>query len=610
MKTLINLVVLLASVAVITVFGFALFQATQEPAAISNLRIEHEIKTMRQWFVIWTIVRYAFGLSLSIGLLALARFAWVRTRTVERLRYEDGLLPALEKDATPWYRKALGETWIAPLNLNHMGGAASLIKINRDGTLDIANDNLGMAPEQQTHLVDGVHSVQRHAAGRRSGETSAEVKGRLGYWEKPAPKTPAAALPAPAIVTNPARLLTLNEAIHHPDGAVLGQNHKTGDLAIWSPPTDGHLSIWGGTRQGKSSRAAMTAALWLIESNYHVLILDIDRGKTWGLLDGWAEFNPTDADLFPAQCKNLMREWKRRTDLLAQHSAYDWSALPIGVGNRPIVVVVEEYHALRTALQASDPAKLDYADKAFSTLARRGAATGIYLMMIDQLPEAWPAGVKSNCLTSMTFAQGFGKGNAVGYYHAHELRQGEFYFRGQTFHSWLAAPEAANLLVSTPKRIKGNHQASPAVRPVSPVEQMFTEENEDTDDTMMWSTGEGEDAGDETTRQSDPAQTIDLQDWLGANEQESRQWVAANPGAGVNELARHLAVFHGRPKSAFRIYQSEASKWWNQFNPRGKGFVPPTLTPDALGDSAELDLSDPAVRAALLEHPESWRVNA
>jgi len=411
-KKLVTLAILILIACALLAVGFFFYLRETEPAAIRSLRLEHELQTMQQWFIVWTLIRFSFGLSVSIGLLAVAHYIWVRTRMVERLRYENGLLPALEKDVTPWYLKLLGHAWIAPLNLNHMGGAASLIRVSRTGTLEVQNDNLGMQEENQRRLVDGVHSVQRHAAGRRSGETVAEVKGRLGYYERPAPK-PQLAAPPPAIVTNPDRLLSLSQAVDHPDGVVLGQNRKTGELALYSPRDHGHLSIWGGTGQGKSSRAAMTAALWLIRHDYHVLILDIDKGKTWGVLDGWAEFLPTDETVFPRQCNHLMREWKRRTDLLAQHSAFDWSALPPGAAFPPIAVIVEEYGALRIALQGAGDETIQKADKAFSILARRGRAAGIYLILLDQRPLKWPDAVMSNCsLNALTFAQGIGKGNA------------------------------------------------------------------------------------------------------------------------------------------------------------------------------------------------------
>lgn len=603
-KTLVNIslvVILLGAL----IWFWATFIREAEPDAVRYLRLENEIKAMQQWFIVWTIVRFSFGVALSVSMLALAGFGLSQLKRVERLSYEHGLLPAILKDVTPWYLWLVGARRILPINLNHAGAGTALIDITARGVINVETDNMGMDQSNQKLLVDGVHSVQRHAAGRRSGETVGEVKGRLGIYDRQ-PKPPAA-LPAPTPITEPARLLTLNQAIHHPDGAVLGQNHKTGELALYSPRENGHLSIWGGTGQGKSGSVGMTAALWLINNGYHVLILDIDKGKTWGVLDGWAEFQPTDETLFPSQCNHLMREWKRRTDLLATHSAYDWSALPPAAAYPPMAVIVEEYGALRNVLQAAGSETIGRADKAFSVLARRGRAAGIYLVLLDQKPEKWPDAVMSNCsLNALTFAQGIGKGNAVGYYHAHTLRKGEFFMNGQTFDSYMAAPEAVNLLRAVPQRIKTSRQpaarpappSSPVPHSVYPGEPSFPAVGDDEDEGNEHRDGLPEDG-----------QTINLEDWVGANEEVSRQWVAANLGAGVNELARHLAAFHGRPKSEYRTYQSEASKWWNQFNPRGKTYVPPALNLEA-ADLTELDLSDPAVRAALHEHPEVWKVKA
>jgi hypothetical protein len=76
------------------------------------------------------------------------------------------------------------------------------------------------------------------------------------------------------------------------------------------------------------------------------------------------------------------------------------------------------------------------------TIAREGRAAGMHLLIVDQRPTEWEPSIAANVSAVFTFRMPRGKGEAAGYYYAHELPPYHFAFEDEIYRPLHIKPEA------------------------------------------------------------------------------------------------------------------------------------------------------------------------
>jgi hypothetical protein len=263
--------------------------------------------------------------------------------------------------------------------------------------------------------------------------------------ETPPTETPA---PVPQPAATP-RLLP--EVVRDGHEIVLGRDATDSRLAVWDMYAEPHLGVWGKSRTGKTRWIGMNVAAQQARQQKRVVVFDPDGGVSWSSLMPWVTvFQVTpDGETAKRLAGALWAEFEARDDALRQRNAssvYHMDGTPM----RPLCVHLEEFSDFRTNVGAVAPTALDEFDLVVSRLLMKGAARGIHVAIYGQVPVSLPKAVASN-MTWLTFRQGLNAGNDVGYWHAHTLGKGEFYYDGGRWFGYeFDATAVKSMLMTTP----------------------------------------------------------------------------------------------------------------------------------------------------------------
>jgi len=235
-------------------------------------------------------------------------------------------------------------------------------------------------------------------------------------------------------------------------GMLLGGNDE--GLAEWDMHRDPHLAVYGKSRTGKTRRIGLNVAAQQAKRGWRVIVFDPEGGKDWSALEPHVQV----VRLTPDVTEPMLQSWL--SALQRQYSYRSTELSKAGVGSayhlpgasdsmRPVVLHLEEYGRLRSFLEAKSPELLQAFDIQIEVLAMQGASRAMHLVTYTQLPVDMPKLVASN-LSSLTFRQGVNKGNTVGFWHAHELGDGEFAWSGERYRSFdCDVPALRSLLAPT-----------------------------------------------------------------------------------------------------------------------------------------------------------------
>lgn len=211
-------------------------------------------------------------------------------------------------------------------------------------------------------------------------------------------------------------------------------------LAVWDMARDPHLAVYGKSRTGKTRRIGLNVAMQQAKRGWRVVVFDPEGGKDWSALEPHVQVVRLTPDVtepvLQAWLTALQRQYSHRSTELSNAGVGSAYHLPGGETTmRPVILHLEEYGQLRTFLASKSPELLQAFDIQIEVLAMRGASRAMHLVTYTQLPVDMPNLVASN-LSSLTFRQGVNKGNTVGYWHAHELSDGEFAWNGDRYRAF------------------------------------------------------------------------------------------------------------------------------------------------------------------------------
>ena len=340
---------------------------------------------------------------------------------------------------------------------------------------------------------------------------------------------------------------------------VIGQG-QGGEQATFEPAIHAHAAIVGSTGTGKTTSAGFALAAQAIRSGYHLIILDPDGGADWRRFSEHAEWHETDREMFADQIREIYRVYQSRAN---------------GYAGRSTLVIIEEYGDLISQLRMTDRNAARHVDAMMDEILRRGRKRRMHVVIVDQYPDKWSPQIVAGTKFRAVFRLGPNQGAKVQEYKADQLPdRGVFLWRSARY----AAPHVEPLLPAILRRlptlgkhdhiIDGSYTVGDVVEPG---------QNGGVPGTVPTGVHEGVPGGVPLEVPPPPPPYEHPQEHLSpaararANEEASRAFILANPDAGVNDLARHLAQVNRRP-TEWRHYQSEASRWWHRFNPRGRDY--------------------------------------
>jgi hypothetical protein len=262
--------------------------------------------------------------------------------------------------------------------------------------------------------------------------------------DKPVPAVPSTpapvATPATGRIWMPQDAFNLNTRTKWAMGAT-----PTGELVKWDVGQVAHLRIHGITQGSGKTNLAETVAAGAARTGAEIIIMDRRRFKDWQQFAGCARLVDTrDPKQFAAALTELVGVYQARDAILGQHGAANIMALE----NPPrrIVVVIAEFGAACATAAAEN--MLDTVLYPLQLLAREAGATGVHLVVEDQVvDQRWPRGVSTN-LEPVTGRLPENYGAAGGYVFAHKLPAYTFHYNGTKFGTWPIAPVLAVLLAN------------------------------------------------------------------------------------------------------------------------------------------------------------------
>lgn len=280
------------------------------------------------------------------------------------------------------------------------------------------------------------------------------------------PRLPAAALKAPVERPQltgpvdevdgefrPALPATLADALtqHRGPEVLLGQS-KNGEPALWNPQLDPHLGVWGKSGAGKTTHAGLTIAIGQARQNWRVLIIDPEQEGDrptghWGTLASWAQvIGPGEPGC--SLWEQIMRWYESRWRNIQDAGATDAYHMPSGTPLRPLAIHFDELARWREKGRRQGGTWAKYVcqvDDCLAEIGQRGRKRGVHLTVYGQLPGDLPESIAGN-LSNLTFKQAENQGNKVGYWAAHQLREGEFAYGGTVYNSFFPLLEAPQIL--------------------------------------------------------------------------------------------------------------------------------------------------------------------
>jgi len=240
-----------------------------------------------------------------------------------------------------------------------------------------------------------------------------------------------------------------------------------------------------------------------------------------------------------AALEEEVARYGERDALLGRHGAPNLSALARRTGQvyRRRLFVIEELGTQTLTIKSEGRDVYRRFIRNLRKLTAEAGATGIHGLYIDQIPDAWDSVVRYNCGAIVFRLSDYG-GRVAGYPMAHKLAPHQCHYDGKIVN-------AGHL---TDDQLRRTIDLSPV-----PVHR----------ETRNVLTG-----GEQSMNRGD---TNTLTNSVGTNQEAAQKFIVANPKAGVNALARHLAGLVDRVDE-WRNYQSEASRWWHTYNQRGNNY--------------------------------------
>jgi hypothetical protein len=253
---------------------------------------------------------------------------------------------------------------------------------------------------------------------------------------------------------------TLESALaeHKGNTILLGQDNQ-GNRALWNPQADPHLGIWGKSGQGKTTRLGLTAALGQARQGWRVLVIDPEQegdepSGLWGTLAPWVQVvgpGEPGCNLWEKVIEWYEQRWRN----VQEAGATDAYHMPNGKPLRPMAIHFDELSRWRESGTRRGGKWKEYVaetDNALAEISQRGRKRGVHLALYGQLPDELPAGIAGN-LVNLTFKQAENQGNKVGYWHAHNLNEGQFALGGRVYESFSPLLEAPSIMAgrSVPK---------------------------------------------------------------------------------------------------------------------------------------------------------------
>jgi hypothetical protein len=247
-------------------------------------------------------------------------------------------------------------------------------------------------------------------------------------------------------------------AEHKGNTILLGQDNQ-GNRALWNPQADPHLGIWGKSGQGKTTRMGLSIALGQARQGWRVLVIDPEQegdepSGLWGTLAPWVQVvGPGEPGC--GLWEKVIEWYEQRWRNVQEAGATDAYHMPNGKPLRPMAIHFDELSRWRESGTRRGGKWKEYVaetDNALSEISQRGRKRGVHLALYGQLPDELPAGIAGN-LVNLTFKQAENQGNKVGYWHAHNLNEGQFALGGRVYESFSPLLEAPKIMAgrSVPK---------------------------------------------------------------------------------------------------------------------------------------------------------------
>lgn len=576
LKRLIALVCTITILAGLALGAYAYQQATQDPTTrlleqrAAQVRLENQIARAEAWHDVGIGLVYVGGGTLATVMAGGAVLVLLYLRRRAGTYYAqagDYGIQILRRSLLE--RLLWGADQVTVIQPAHQLAPAAVHTTTRQGEirtaagLDVAD--LDRLQRQADHHARTLQTQATNAGGGPKWAAAAKLLAgaydrpqRLGELTGPTLD----ALPAPA----PERL-SLGEAIQQSESGqiVLGQQPETGALAIWDSDAARQLAIFGANGTGKTASAASTVGIALVRAGYHTIILDPKGGADWRAFERWTERHDSDAEIMGQQLAAVVAEMERRGRLCEEHGVANVDALPAHLRPPAWALIVEELGDTR--IEAQGLGLLETIDRPLDRLMALSRYTGLRIVLIDQRPQGWPKRVQANTKELITFRQGMGQGNAVGYYHAHQLaHRGEFAHDGERFEAFHALPLVHALLADVPAL------ATPRIIPA-----------------MVRGFGgsarveEGVYTGPETPpaqthRTNEPAELVPVEPEETELQKAARAWIAAHPDGTQTQMREALDVSKGY-----------ASELWHRCHPTGDHYTPGPVAASMATQGSEED---------------------
>ena len=341
--------------------------------------------------------------------------AWLLLRQAhERNRQRDGAFALREYWLEPWPRRLLNSLAGRPsarvvydpnANMSHAAVVHNAVYVAEPAAgwnLQLAY----MADIERTRRTqaavpgDGVLSLPwGGGGGGMLGGIANAATGRMlaGAYDKPIrPVTVDASPQLPEPEPDPVAPITPADVVAQssPTQIVMGQT-ADGSLVRWDLTRTPHLRYHGMTRGAGKTNAIQTVAAAALTTGAHVVVFDRVQFKDWQDFAPCAELVDTsDPTTLADGAARLLTIYHNRTRQLAQAGARDVAQMVRPP--RRIIAVIPEFGAqCETARLGGSLPDIEYA---LTQLLRLAAATGIHVVLEDQVTEHWPRGMSANAM--------------------------------------------------------------------------------------------------------------------------------------------------------------------------------------------------------------------
>lgn len=345
--------------------------------------------------------------------------------------------------------KANGQVWVTDPNKTVFG----VLGLNQK-TGELVTDTNMIGPDRQLDYVKSIQKTRTAEAitgGQGIMKISAHAKQWLDGWKVPQTKLEEKIPDSLPILPN-YTAITLLEAFtqSNSDWWVLGQNEI--GACRFSIMDAQHVGILGATGTGKTASTATLMMLCALKSSFHVICLDGKGGMDWMRYKSHIEVYPTDYALIGDQINEVYRQYQIRLKDLARVGASDiYELAKVSHQIKPIMVILEEFGSTMDMLKAESNSAHKTTEAQIKEIFRKGRATGIHLVLIDQLMNGWPGVMKANVKGLIAYKIGGQQGAAFNAYKLHELAdRGQFWNNGNVYDAWYTKPETTKLLQKLP----------------------------------------------------------------------------------------------------------------------------------------------------------------